>query len=105
MTWAAYGPPWAAYGPQNQSDDGIRWHDMSENVNQPTRVPAGQSPVGAAHKRRANDRTLVTCGYGCSAEGCSRVKRADLPAFWVVWGSSGWGRGRGGCGAVLGCRG
>ena len=33
---------------------------------------------------------VVTCGYGCSAEGCSRVKRADLPAFWVVMG---WFRG------------
>ena len=51
------------------------------------------------------DRTRVTCGYGCSGEGGSRVKRADLPAFWVVWGSSGSGRGRGGCGAVPGCRG
>ena len=32
------------------------------------------------------DRTLVTCGYGCSAVGLSRVRRADLPAFRVVWG-------------------
>jgi hypothetical protein len=48
MTWAACGPPWAAYGPQNPSDDGIRWHDMSSNVNQPARVPAGHSTFDPA---------------------------------------------------------
>jgi hypothetical protein len=52
MTWAAYGPPWVAYGPQNPSDDGIRWHDMSESVHQPARETAGQRPVGAGHDGR-----------------------------------------------------
>jgi hypothetical protein len=52
MTWAAYGPPWAAYAPQNPSDDGIRWHDMSENASQPARVPAGKGMFGAGHDRR-----------------------------------------------------
>ncbi len=41
----------------------------------------GARGAGARETGRANDRTLVTCGYGCSSEGCSRVKRADLPAF------------------------
>ena len=31
----------------------------------------------------ATDRTLMAWGYGGSAEGWSRLKRADLPAFWV----------------------
>jgi hypothetical protein len=48
---------WAAYGPQKPSNDGIRWHDVSEAVNKPARVPAGQRPVGAVHDKRANDRT------------------------------------------------
>ena len=52
MTWAAYGPPWAAYGPQNPSDDGIRWHDVSQAVNEPARVPAGQGQERPAHDRR-----------------------------------------------------
>jgi hypothetical protein len=52
MTWAAYGPSWAAYGPQNPSDDGIRWHDMSENANQPSHVLAGQDLVGAGDEGR-----------------------------------------------------
>jgi hypothetical protein len=37
---------WAAYGPQNMSDNGIRWHDVSEDANQPARVPAGRLPPG-----------------------------------------------------------
>ena len=52
MTWAAYGPPWAAYGPQNPSDDGIRWHDVSKAVKQSARVLAGQRPIDAAHDKR-----------------------------------------------------
>jgi hypothetical protein len=43
---------WAAYGPQKPSDDGIRWHDVSEDVNKPIRVPAGQGPVSAAQDKR-----------------------------------------------------
>ena len=44
--------------------------------------------VGAADLHSqwgANDRTRVTWDYGCSGEGCSRVRRADLPV-----GSGGW---------------
>ena len=52
MTWAAYGPSWAAYGPQNPSDDGIRWHDVSEDVKKPARVPAGQRTVSAGQDKR-----------------------------------------------------
>ncbi len=39
---------WAAYGPQNPSDDGIRWRDVSEAVNRAVSETAGQareSPV------------------------------------------------------------
>ena len=91
MTWAAYGPPWAAYGPQNPSDDGIRWHEMSENVNQPTRVLAGQDPFDAAHAKRpqqdSNLRSrlrrplLSPLSYGGCAtpKGTSRKPRADTP--------------------------
>jgi hypothetical protein len=43
---------WAAYGPQNPSDDGIRWHDVSGDVNQPISVPAGQDRVGAVNDGR-----------------------------------------------------
>jgi hypothetical protein len=89
MTWAAYGPPWAAYGPQNPSDDGICWHDLSGNVNQPARVPAGQSPVNAGHGKRpqqdSNLRSrlrrplLSPLSYGGCAtpKGTSRKRRAD----------------------------
>jgi hypothetical protein len=65
--------------------------------------PCGRVP--AQLLLRANDKTLLTCGYGMFLRGCSRVKRADLPAFWVVWGSSGSVPGRGGCAAAFEYRG
>ena len=33
---------WGAYGGRSPSDDGIRWHHVSEAVNRAIRVPAGQ---------------------------------------------------------------
>jgi len=33
----------------------------------------------------ANDKTLLVSCYGMSARGWSRLKRAGLPAFWVLW--------------------
>jgi hypothetical protein len=32
----------------------------------------------------ANDKTLLVSGYVMLGRGWSRLKRADLPAFWVV---------------------
>ena len=90
MTWAAYGPPWAAYGPRNPSDDGFRWHDVSEDVKQPARVLAGQRPIGAAHDKRpqqdSNLRSrlrrplLSPLSYGGCAtpKGTSRKGGADM---------------------------
>jgi hypothetical protein len=61
MTRAAYGPPWAAYGPQNPSSGGVRWHPMSETVNQAARVPAGQAGIGAdSTMRPQQDSNLRT---------------------------------------------
>jgi hypothetical protein len=89
MTWAAYGPPWAAYGPQNPSDDGFRWHDVSEDVKKPADVLAGQRPISAAHNRRpqqdSNLRSrlrrplLSPLSYGGCAtpKGTSHKGRAD----------------------------
>ena len=89
MTWAAYGPPWAAYGPQNPSDDGIRWQNMSENANQPSRVLAGQGPVGAGDEGRPQqDSNLrsrlrrpllspLSYGGGATPKGTSRKGGAD----------------------------
>jgi hypothetical protein len=74
MTWAAYGPPWAAYGPQNPSDRGICWHDMSGNVNQPARVPAGQPPVGAGYDGRPQQDSNLR----------SRLRRALIVTL-VIW--------------------
>ena len=54
---------WAAYGPQKPSDDGIRWHDVSEDVKQPARVPAGQGHESPAHDKRAPSR-IRTCAHG-----------------------------------------
>jgi len=34
--------------------------------------------------RGATDKTLLTSGYGMFLGCWSRVKRADLPVFWVV---------------------
>ena len=89
MTWAAYGPPWAAYGPQNPSDDGIRWHDLSEDVKKPARVLAGQRPIDAASdvrpqqdsnlRSRLRRPLLSPLSYGgcATSKGTSHKGRAD----------------------------
>ena len=51
-----------------------------------------------------NDRTLLISGYGVLRWPVSRVKRADLPAFWVLCPVPGV-PGRAWCGRVPGCRG
>jgi len=56
--WAAMG----RHGPQNSSDDGIRWHDVSEDVKEPVSVPAGHRPIGAAHDKRPS--RIRTCAHG-----------------------------------------
>src|SRR5580704_15258516 len=43
---------WGAYGGRKPSGDGIRRHSVSEDVNQPIRVPAGQTPQSPAHDKR-----------------------------------------------------
>jgi hypothetical protein len=68
MTWAAYGPSRAAYGPsraaygpQNPSFGGIRWHPLSGEAKNPTRVPAGQALGNPGHaKRPQQDSNLRT---------------------------------------------
>ena len=50
--------------------------------------PRGTVAIGAVtwgFGWRANDKTLLIRGYGTFARGWSRLKRADLPAFWVLW--------------------
>ena len=42
----------AAYGPQKPSDDGIRWHPVSEAVDKPVRETAGQGQERPAHDKR-----------------------------------------------------
>ena len=74
MTWAAYGPPWAAYGPQNPSDDGNRWHDVSEDVNQPTSETAGQGQERPAHDKRPQQDSNLR----------SRLRRRWITSFEFV---------------------
>jgi hypothetical protein len=52
---------WGAHGGRNPSQDGIRWHDVSEAVNQPVSVPAGHGGVdGARWMRPQQDSNLRT---------------------------------------------
>ena len=43
---------WGAYGAQNPSSAGIRQHLVSEAVNQPSSVPAGQGQESPANNER-----------------------------------------------------
>jgi hypothetical protein len=91
MTWAASGPRWAAYRPQKPSSDGISWRDVSEAVNQPVSVPAGQSDVGADSTMRpqqdSNLRTrlrrpmLYPLSYGGLAPEKATSRRPYLGTF------------------------
>ncbi|HEX9520335.1 MAG TPA: tyrosine-type recombinase/integrase [Streptosporangiaceae bacterium] len=58
------------------------------------------TPAFSQVRTGANDRTLLTRGYGPFLWCCSRVMRAGLPVFWA-----GSGCGPGGCGVVPRCRG
>jgi hypothetical protein len=52
---------WGAYGGRKPSQDGIRWHDVSEAVNRPFRGPAGHGGVdGARWMRPQQDSNLRT---------------------------------------------
>ena len=72
-----------------------------------TAVRALCVPSASGHKNRGLPKTTspenpwlsagqrqnwLTTGYVSLAVRGSRVKRADLPAFWVVWAGSGPGR-------------
>lgn len=45
--------------------------------------------LGFPVSERVIDTTLLTSDYVVFARCSSRVKRADLPAFWVSWADSG----------------
>jgi hypothetical protein len=52
---------WGTYGGRNPSQDGIRWHDVSEAVNRPISVPAGQARISAdSTMRPQQDSNLRT---------------------------------------------
>jgi hypothetical protein len=64
---------WGTYGGWNPSQDGIRWHDVSEAVNQPVSVPAGQARIDAdSTMRPQQDSNLRT-----------RLRRANQYTSWT----------------------
>ena len=82
---------WGTYGGWNPSQDGIRWHDVSEDVFRAVSVPAGQMEVGAATDRRtqqdSNLRTrlrrpmLYPLSYGGLAPEKATSRRPYLGTF------------------------
>ena len=69
---------WGAHGAENPSDGGIRWHDVSEAVNRPNRVPAGQDPVGAGQKGRPQQDSNLRSRLRSPKPSKSRIC-TDLP--------------------------
>ena len=65
-------------------------------------LPRSQAPTES--RGLGQRQNSVTCGYGVLRWPVSRVKRADLPAFWVLCPVPGV-PGRAWCGRVPGCRG
>jgi hypothetical protein len=82
---------WGTYGGWNPSQDGIRWHDVSEAVNQPVSVPAGQARIDADSTMRpqqdSNLRTrlrrpmLYPLSYGGLAPEKATSRRPYLGTF------------------------
>ena len=75
---------WGAYGAQHPSEHSIRWHGVSEAVNRPIRINAGQGIFGAGNEGRpqqdSNLRTRLRRPmlYPLSYGGCATWER--LPA-------------------------
>jgi hypothetical protein len=82
---------WGTYGGRNPSQDGIRWHDVSEAVNRPISVPAGQARISADSTMRpqqdSNLRTrlrrpmLYPLSYGGLAPEKATSRRPYLGTF------------------------
>ena len=71
------------------------------SVPRPSRCANRERPSAFYQVKAGQRQNWLTTGYVSLAVRGSRVKRADLPAFWVVWGGS--GPGRAWCGAGPAC--
>ena len=82
---------WGTYGGRNPSQDGIRWHDVSEDVLRAASVPPGQAGIGADSTMRpqqdSNLRTrlrrpmLYPLSYGGLAPEKATSRRPYLGTF------------------------